>query len=198
LVLLFAFVNPPKGFYMASEARRLGSVEQNWTKIDDFPPYMARSVVAAEDANFCLHRGLDFDAIRLALEEDRNRGASTISQQVAKNVFLWHGRNWTRKGLEVMFTFLVELFWTKERIVEVYLNVAEFDEGVFGAGAAARHYFGVSAGELTKLQAARLAAILPSPQRWSASKPTNYIRKRTRRILSGAATIAAEGRSDCF
>ena len=197
-VILVAFINPPHGVYMSSEARRLGSIKQVWTNIDDLPPYMARSVVAAEDANFCIHNGFDFDAIRQALEENGLRGASTISQQVAKNVFLWHGRNWTRKGFEVVFTVLIELFWTKERIVEVYLNVAEFDEGVFGVGAAGRHYFGVSGPSLSKLQAGRLAAVLPSPQKWSASKPTSYVRKRTRGILAGADTILVDGRADCF
>jgi monofunctional biosynthetic peptidoglycan transglycosylase len=113
-------------------------------------------------------------------------------------VFLWHGRSWTRKGFEVVFTALIELFWSKERIVEVYLNVAEFDEGVFGAGAGAKHYFGVNSKNLSRLQAARMAAILPNPKRWSASRPTNYIRKRTRGILSGADTIAVDGRADCF
>lgn len=196
-VLLVSVMNPPQGIYMSSEARRLGQVKQDWVPIGEFPSYMARSVVAAEDANFCLHNGFDFDAIREALE-DGSRGASTISQQVAKNVFLWHGRNWARKGLEVVFTALIELFWTKERIVEVYLNVAEFDEGVFGAAAGAQHYFGVTSGGLSRLQAARLAAVLPSPQRWSASRPTSYVRQRTRSILSGADTIAADGRADCF
>ena len=105
---------------------------------------MGRSAVAAEDANFCLHWGFDMAAIREAVEEGGTRGASTISQQVVKNVFLWHGRSWVRKAMEAVMTPVVELVWTKRRILEVYLNVAEFDEGVFGVQAAAQHYFGVS------------------------------------------------------
>jgi monofunctional biosynthetic peptidoglycan transglycosylase len=197
-VVLFAFFNPSAGFYMGSEARRLGGVKQQWTALSDFSPVMARSVVAAEDANFCTHHGFDLDAIRDAIEGGGQRGASTISQQVSKNVFLWHGRSYLRKGLEAGFTVLIELIWTKERIVEVYLNVAEFDEGVFGAAAGARHYFGVAPDRITNTQAGRLAAILPNPKNRSASRPSNFVRKRTRAIISGAGTIDADGRADCF
>jgi len=192
-------VNPPINHYIASEWYRLGDIKRDWVRIEDFPDHMARSVVAAEDANFCMHSGFDIEAIKTALEgSGKLRGASTLSQQVSKNVFLWHGRSWVRKGFEAGFTVLVELLWPKERIVEVYLNVAEFDEGVFGAGAAAQHYFGVKPDQITRLQAARLAAILPSPKTRSASRPTEFVRKRTRQILSGEATIAADGRADCF
>ena len=199
LVLLFRVVNPPINIYIASEWIRLGEMKRDWTRIEDFPPHMARAVVAAEDANFCHHSGFDFTSIRSALNgKGRLRGASTLSQQVSKNVFLWHGRSWVRKGLEAGFTVLVELLWSKERIVEVYLNVAEFDEGVFGAAAAGRHYFGVEPENITRLQAARLAAVLPNPKKRSASRPTSLIKKRTSRILSGEETIAADGRADCF
>ncbi len=144
---------------------------------------MARSVVAAEDANFCLHWGFDMAAIRKAIDEGGNRGASTISQQVVKNVFLWHGRSWLRKAMEAAITPVVELVWSKRRILEVYLNVAEFDTGVFGVQAAAQHYFGVSAADLSAVQAARLAAVLPDPKGRDA--------RRTRR----ASCAAARGRS---
>ena len=126
------------------------------------------------------------------------RGGSTISQQVAKNVFLWQGRTWVRKGIEAWFTVLIEVFWPKERIVEVYLNIAEMDKGVFGAAAAGRHYFGVEPDKITALQAGRMAAILPSPKKRSASRPTAFVKKRTRQIIAGAKTIAADGRADCF
>jgi monofunctional biosynthetic peptidoglycan transglycosylase len=137
-------------------------------------------------------------AIRLAIEEGEGRGASTISQQVVKNVFLWHGRSYLRKAMEAVLTPVVELLWSKERILEVYLNVAEFDEGVFGVQAAAQHHFGVDAKDLSDVQAARLAAVLPDPKGRSASNPSDFVRSRTRSILSGAETIAADGRAGCF
>jgi len=197
-VLFYSVVNPPTTPYIVSESRRLEGVDRMWVSIEEVSPYMARSVVAAEDANFCNHWGFDMKAIRAALIEGSGRGASTISQQVVKNVYLWQGRSWTRKALEAMLTPLVEAVWSKRRILEVYLNVAEFDEGVFGVEAAARHYFGVGPEDLTATQAARLAAILPDPKRRSASKPSALVRKRTKAIISGAATIRADGRSACF
>jgi len=125
---------------MFSESRRLGGVTQTWVSMDEIAPVMARSAVAAEDANFCLHWGLDVDAIQSAIDAGGNRGASTISQQTVKNVYLWHGRSYVRKAMEALWTPLVEAVWSKERILEVYLNIAEFDEGVFGVQAASRHY----------------------------------------------------------
>lgn len=198
LVLAFAVFNPPTNYYIWSEKRRLGDVKQEWVALEDIAPVMARSAVAAEDANFCEHWGFDIRAIRAAIAQGGNRGASTISQQTVKNVYLWHGRSWFRKAMEAGMTPLVEAVWSKRRIVEVYLNIAEFDEGVFGVQAASRHYFGVDAADLSALQAARLAAILPSPKKRSASNPSSYVRKRTRQIRDGAATISKDGRSDCF
>jgi len=198
LILLFGLLPPPINLYQASEAWRLGGIERDWVAWEEIAPVMGRSAVAAEDANFCSHWGFDMAAIRLAIEEGRNRGASTISQQVVKNVFLWHGRSYLRKALEAVLTPVVELFWSKRRILEVYLNVAEFDEGVFGIQAAAQHHFGVDAKDLTAVQAARLAAVLPDPKGRSASAPSDFVRSRTRAILSGAQTIAADGRSACF
>ena len=197
-VLLFSVINPPTTWYMLSESRRLGGIDHEWVRLSDMSEFVPRSVVAAEDANFCLHWGFDMSAIRKALDEGAARGASTLSQQVVKNVYLWQGRTWIRKALEAVITPAVEAVWTKRRILEVYLNVAEFDEGVFGVGAAAQHYFGVSPDKLTALQAARLAAVLPNPKKRSASKPTPYIRKRTSSILDGAATIRVDGRASCF
>jgi len=198
LILLFSFVPPPINLYQLSESLRLGGISKDWVGWDEIAPAMGRSAVAAEDANFCLHWGFDMAAIRVAVEQGSNRGASTISQQVVKNVFLWQGRSWLRKAMEAGMTPLVELFWSKQRILEVYLNVAEFDEGVFGVQAAAQHYFGVDASKLTDTQAARLAAVLPDPKGRDAAKPSAFVKKRTREIMSGAETIAADGRAGCF
>ena len=198
LVVLFAFVNPPTTIYMWQEGQRLGRVKHDWAAWDEIAPVVARSVVAAEDANFCLHWGFDMAAIREAINQGGGRGASTLSQQVVKNTFLWHGRSYLRKAMEAALTPAVELVWTKRRILEVYLNTAEFAEGVFGVQAAAQHHFGVDARDLTALQAARLAAVLPDPKGRSASQPSSFVRSRTRAIMSGAETIAADGRAGCF
>lgn len=198
LVLVFSVVPPPINFYQLGEIWRLGGIDKDWVSYEEMAPVMGRSAVAAEDANFCNHWGFDMAAIRQAIEEGGNRGASTISQQVVKNVFLWHGRSYLRKAMEAVLTPVVELVWSKQRILEVYLNVAEFDEGVFGVQAAAQHHFGVDAKDLTPLQAARLAAVLPDPKERSASEPSSFVRSRTRSIIAGAETIAADGRSACF
>lgn len=198
LMALFRVVPPPATPYMLAEGWRLGETERIWTPMERIAPVMARAAVAAEDANFCLHWGFDVAAIRTAIEAGGNRGASTISQQTVKNVFLWHGRSYPRKALETLLTPALEALWPKRRILEVYLNVAEFDAGIFGVEAAARHYFGVSAADLSDVQAARLAAILPDPKGRSAAKPSDFVRSRTRAILSGAATIDRDGRAQCF
>jgi monofunctional biosynthetic peptidoglycan transglycosylase len=198
LVLLFSVVNPPTNIYMMQESSRLGGIKQEWVDWEDIAPVMARSVVAAEDANFCLHWGFDMQAIRLAIDEGGKRGASTLTQQVVKNVFLWQGRNYTRKAAEALLTPLVEIFWTKRRILEVYLNVAEFDEGVFGIKAAAASYFAVEPADLTATQATRLAAVLPDPKGRNASKPSSFVRNRAAAIKDGAETIKADGRAACF
>jgi len=199
LVVLYRVVDPPTTYTMWSEGKRLGApVDHVWVDADDIAPVMLRSVVAAEDANFCTHWGFDMKAIRNAIEEGGNRGASTISQQTVKNVYLWQGRSWPRKALEAMITPLVEAVWPKRRILEVYLNIAEFDEGVFGVGAAAEHYFGVTPQALSATQAARLAAILPDPKDRSASRPSSFVQRRSAQIRDGAATIERDGRDDCF
>jgi len=197
-VLLFTVVNPPRGIYMQAEALRLGGIRRDWVAMAEISPHLARAVVAAEDANFCLHWGFDMTAIRQAIDEGRGRGASTISQQVVKNVFLWHGRHWPRKALEAAITPLAEAVWSKRRMLEIYLNVAEFDEGVFGAQAAAQHHFGVDARALSLAQAARLAAVLPDPKGRSATRPSDWLRRRAAGIADGAATIATDGRAACF
>ena len=198
LVLLFTFVNPVMTPYMIAESWRQGGVRRDWVPLEEMTPTLARSVVAAEDANFCLHWGFDMAAIRAALDEGAGRGASTLSQQVVKNVFLWQGRSWPRKALEAVMTPVVEMVWTKKRIVEVYLNVAETGKGVFGAGAAAQTYFGVSAGELSAGQAALIASALPDPKGRNPARPSGFLRSRARAIADGAATIRADGRAACF
>lgn len=198
----YAVIDPPGGIYFVQEWWRLGRVERDWRDLDDIAPDLARAVMAAEDAKFCDHWGFDLDAIGQALEANekgrRLRGASTISQQVAKNVFLWHGRSWLRKGLEAGFTLLIEAIWTKRRILEVYLNTVEFGEGVFGAEAAAQHHFGRPAAKLTLDQAARLAAVLPDPKGRDPRRGTAFMNGRAAAIADGARTLAGEGRDGCI
>lgn len=165
-------------------------LDKRWVPLERMSPNLPWAAATAEDQKFEEHFGFDIEAIEKAAKYNERhhgrkvRGASTISQQCAKNVFLWPSRNWTRKGLEVYFTFLLEMFWSKERIMEVYLNVVEMGPGVYGAEAAARYYFHKPAARLTREEAARIAAILPNPRRWSASKPTPYILRRTNWILT--------------
>lgn len=195
---LYAIIPVPTTAYILSEHRRLGGIERDWVEIEEISVDLQRAVVAAEDANFCLHWGFDLGAIRDVIEAGESRGASTISQQTVKNAFLWQGRSWVRKALEALLTPLMEGVWSKQRVLEVYLNVIEFDEGVFGAEAAARHHFGVSAADLTLRQASLLAAVLPAPQHRSASRPSDWVSTRAASIADGAATIANDGRDACF
>lgn len=199
MVVVYRFVNPPTTFYMWSEGRRLGApVDQTWTPMSEIAPVMARSAVAAEDANFCRHWGFDMQAIRQAMDDGGERGASTISQQTVKNVFLWQGRNWLRKAMEAALTPEIELVWGKRRILETYLNVAEFADGVFGVNAAAFHYFRTTPDKLSARQASLLAAILPDPKGRSASHPSRFVSRRAEAIENGAETIRIDGRDDCF
>lgn len=198
LIGLYRFVNPPLTHTIWAESRALGGVERVDVAMHRIAPVLARSVVAAEDANFCRHWGFDMAAIRMALDDGGRRGASTITQQMVKNVFLWQGRSWPRKALEALITPLVELAWPKRRILELYLSVAEFDTGIFGAEAAAQHYFGTSAALITARQAAQLAAVLPDPKGRDAANPSDSLRARALRIADGAATIAGDGRAACF
>ena len=199
-VAAYTVINPPGGYYMASEWVRLGGVERDWTALEEISPHLVRAVMAAEDAKFCDHWGFDLEQIEKAIAErgrGRVRGASTITQQVAKNVFLWHEASWLRKGLEAGFTLLIEAIWTKRRILEVYLNVAEFGEGIFGAEAAAQHYWGRPAAELTLGQAARLAAVLPDPKGRDPRRDTAFMARRADAIAGGARTLEAQGRDGC-
>ncbi|MBY6162556.1 monofunctional biosynthetic peptidoglycan transglycosylase [Mameliella alba] len=198
MVGLFRVFNPPTTHTIWSESRRLGGVDRNWVAVDAIAPVMLRSAVAAEDANFCIHWGFDMGAIRAAIEDGAQRGGSTISQQVVKNVYLWQARSYIRKAMEALLTPLVEALWPKRRILEVYLNVAEFDEGVFGIDAAARHYFGVAPDALSARQAALLASVLPNPKNRDAARPSNRMNRRATAIMDGAALIESDGRADCF
>lgn len=197
-ILLYTVVNPPTTHTMWTEGSRLGKIDQQWVSLEDISPVMARSVVAAEDARFCQHWGIDVQAVRAVLDEGSQRGGSTISQQVVKNVFLWQDRSWLRKALETLITPAVEAVWSKRRILEVYLNVAEMGEGIFGVEAAARRYFNVAPDQLSARQAALLAALLPAPKSRSAVKPSAEVKRRATQIADGAATIRADGRAACF
>ncbi|MCT8331374.1 monofunctional biosynthetic peptidoglycan transglycosylase [Acidimangrovimonas sediminis] len=198
LVLVYTVLNPPMTAYMLAESVRYGGIKHDWVSLEEMSAEVPRAVVAAEDANFCLHWGFDMAAIREAIDQGGTRGASTLTQQTVKNVFLWHGRSWPRKALEALMTPVVELVWTKRRTLEIYLNVAEFGQGVFGIEAAAQHYFGIPARELSGARAALLAAALPDPKDRNPARPSGYLRKRARQIAEGADTIRADGRADCF
>jgi monofunctional biosynthetic peptidoglycan transglycosylase len=192
LVLLFRFVPPPGSMVMVE--RKVQSwinsepvdIQRQWRSWENLSNNAKLAVIAAEDQRFPQHRGFDFVEMRRAWEASRDgerlRGASTLSQQTAKNVFLWSGRSWVRKGLEAWFTLLIETLWGKQRILEVYLNVAEWDTGVFGLEAAANHYFGASGSALTERQASLLAAILPNPRNRSASRPDAQVERRSQWI----------------
>lgn len=159
-------------------------IHSDWEPYENISKEVALAVVASEDQNFPKHWGFDFDEIYDAMTEDRKRarGASTISQQVAKNVFLWHGRSFIRKGLEAYFTILIEIIWGKERILEVYLNVAEMGKMTFGVEAASLRYYSKSAKNLSRAEAARIAAVLPNPIRFSIKNPSAYVIKRSGQI----------------
>lgn len=162
-------------------------MHHHWVPMEEISPHMPVAVMASEDQRFLLHHGFDYQAIEKAaihnMEGKRKHGASTISQQTAKNVFLWPQSSWVRKGLEVYFTFLIELFWSKERIMEVYLNSIEMGNGIYGAQATAKNKFGTTADKLTRGQCALIAATLPNPIRFNSAKPSSYILKRQSQIL---------------
>jgi len=178
-VLALRWIAPPTSAFMLAHP---GEVAYEWRALGDISSELPIAVVAAEDQLFLQHDGFDVEAIRDALDErengERSRGASTLSQQVAKNLFLWSGRSWLRKGLEAYYTVLIEALWPKQRIVEVYVNIAEFGDGVYGAEAAAQRYFGRPAAQLSAAQAALLAAVLPNPKLLRADAPSAYVRRR--------------------
>ena len=198
---VYRFVPPPITWLMIQRVVEGKGFDRRWRSLDDISPRLVRAVIAAEDAKFCEHHGFDFNALEKAAANNAKgrkiRGGSTISQQTAKNVFLWPDRSYVRKGLEAYFTVLIEVIWGKPRIMEVYLNSIEWGPGVYGAEAASRKNFGVSADKLTPAQAARLAAILPSPLKWRAAKPGPYVKRRSGKITRAAGTINREGMAAC-
>ena len=185
IVLPWRWLDPATTSFIEGARASGQEIHQQWVEWNDISPYLPIAVVAAEDQNFPHHRGFDLESIRSVLEESggRGRGASTISQQVAKNLYLWPGRSWARKGLEAYLTVLTETLWPKRRILEVYLNVAEFGPGIYGVGAASEIFFGKSAASLSAREAALLAAVLPSPRRMSAGSPSDYVEERVEWIL---------------
>ncbi len=186
VVLPFRWLNPPVSMVMLERSweqrDRNYQLKKQWLSWEQIPRHTALAVVVSEDQNFPNHYGFDVKAIQKAFAERERRGslrgASTISQQVARNMYLWTGRSWLRKGLEVWFTGLIELFWPKQRILEIYLNIAEWGDGVFGIGAASRHHFGVPAAQLSRWQSALLASTLPSPLRYNPASPARHLVER--------------------
>ena len=195
LLTVVRFADPPMSAVMAWHWLSGKTIRQSWVPIEKISPNLIRAVVASEDARFCRHNGIDFDALASAYRRARRlksltvRGASTISMQVVKNLLLWQDRSLVRKGLEFAITPLMELLWPKRRILELYLNIAEWGPGVFGAEAAARHHFGRSADRLSRAQAALLAASLPNPNVRRAGKPGPLTRRNARRVRARAAQI---------
>lgn len=180
-------------FQQIAEGKSM-TLHHHWVPIDEISDHLPVAVMASEDQRFLLHHGFDYDAIEKAAKRNieggkRKLGASTISQQTAKNVFLWPGRSWIRKGFEVYFTALTELLWSKQRIMEVYLNSIEMGDGIYGADAVAEYHFGKKAEDLSRSDCALIAATLPNPRKFSSKSPGSYMRKRQRQILSNMRFI---------
>ena len=191
-VLALRFFNPPSTSFMIWESiRGKGGRSpkrlQYWRPLEEISPYLRKAVLAGEDQRFLSHHGFDMIELKGAIEDlarkKGKRGASTITMQVARTVYLWPGRSWLRKTIEAYYTVLIELYWSKERILEVYLNTVDWGTGTIGAEAAARRYFNTTSSKLTKGQAAAMAAILPSPHKWSPVRPNVYVKRRRMRIL---------------
>ncbi|NYZ13630.1 monofunctional biosynthetic peptidoglycan transglycosylase [Azospirillum sp. RWY-5-1] len=201
-VLLYRVVPPPGTPLMLIRAVADGAgIGKDWVPLAAISPNLVRAVIASEDSGFCAHYGFDWNAIAGALEEnaegERLIGGSTISNQTAKNAFLWPDRSWLRKGVEAYFTLLVEGLWPKRRILEVYLNVIEWGDGLYGAEAASRRFFGKAAADLTRREAALMAVVLPNPRRWSPAAPTAYIARRAAVIERRMAVVAGDGLDGC-
>lgn len=176
-------------------------VQQEWRPLDTISPHLVHAVIAAEDSKFCVHGGFDWEAINAAWESNEagsgKRGASTISMQTAKNVFLWPQRTWIRKGYEAYFTVLIEFLWSKEHILEAYLNVAEWGPNIFGAESAAQYHYAKPSSQLSRFEAAHLAAILPSPIKWKANPPGRYVSQRSA-VLMRRMRVVANGHANCI
>jgi len=197
-VIIYRFVPPPVTLTMLFDGN---GITKDWMSLSDMDRDMARAAIASEDGKFCAHHGFDADAIRKAMAHNerggRIRGGSTISQQTAKNVFLWQGGGFLRKGLEAWFTLLIEALWGKRRIMEVYLNVAETGIGTYGANAGAMRYFGHDASELTRAEAARIAAVLPLPKKRAAISPRGFTRRYGNIITRRVGVVQNEGLDAC-
>lgn len=204
LVLALRWIDPPFSAFMAEE--RIGAwiegddkyiLRHDWVDWEDISPHAGIAVISSEDQKFAHHFGFDVDSIETAWlrhEQGRRlRGASTISQQVAKNLFLWNGRSWVRKGMEAYFTVLLELLWPKQRILEVYLNIVEFGPGIYGVGAASKHFFHAPAARLSSRQAALLAAVLPNPKRFRVERPSGYVLRRVQWIQRQMGQLGGSG-----
>ena len=187
-IIVLRWVNPPITITQLTNWVQGHGLKRDYVDFENISPNIRLAVMASEDQLFPDHNGFDIKSIKKALESNKKskrvRGASTISQQVAKNVFLWQGRSWFRKGLEVYFTFMIELLWSKERILEMYLNVSEMGTGIFGVEAAAQKYFKKPASKLTRTEAARIAAVLPNPKKYKAEPASPYVARRTSWILN--------------
>lgn len=201
-VVAYRWVNPPTTSLMIRDHFNDVKIYREWVGLPEMSRHIPRAVIAAEDSRFCEHRGFDVEAIEKAMERNKQgkklRGGSTISQQTAKNAFLWSGRTWIRKGLEAWFTVLIEFIWGKPRIMEVYLNIAEFGRGVYGVQAASIHYFNKPASKLSRTEAARLAAILPQPIKRDAASPGRYTKRYANRIAGRTRVVANEGLDSCI
>jgi monofunctional biosynthetic peptidoglycan transglycosylase len=196
-VLVYRFAPPPVTSLMAIRYAEGRGMDYRWRGLKDISPTLAQAAIASEDAHFCQHHGFDFSAMEKALEHNdrrpsRIRGGSTISQQTAKNVFLWPDRSYVRKGLEAYFTVLIEALWGKKRIMEVYLNVVEMGSGVYGAEAASRVDFGHSAKKMSTSEAARLVSILPNPLKYNAVEPGKYVQRRAGRVAGQVGVVRSD------
>ncbi|MEE8438055.1 MAG: monofunctional biosynthetic peptidoglycan transglycosylase [Micropepsaceae bacterium] len=202
LILIFRFVPPPPTPLMIGMHLSGVSVTRDWVPLNAISPALVKAVIASEDGKFCSHRGFDWDAIQEALDYNAQgqgvRGASTISQQTAKNLFLPPARTWLRKGAEAYLTVLLEALWPKKRIMEAYLNIVELGEGNFGVEAAAQNYFGKSAAELSRDEAARLAAVLPNPRGYRVMGPGAYVVRRTNQIASMMDEVTRDRLDGCI
>jgi monofunctional biosynthetic peptidoglycan transglycosylase len=201
LLLIFRFVPVPGTPEMLLSLIEGKGASYSWS--DDISPRLARAVIGAEDENFCTHHGFDWKSINKAMEDHKRhpdkpeRGASTISQQIARTLFLLPVRSWIRKGLEAYLTVMIEQLWPKKRILEAYLNLVDWGDGIFGAEAAAQAYFGTDAASLDSAEAARLAAILPNPHKWRAAHPGRYVRRRTASLEGRSAMVVRDDLNFC-
>ncbi len=199
--LVLKFIPSPGSILMVQRSLSGDRVTRYWTPLKDISPHLVYAVIAAEDSKFCEHDGIDTEAIRQALDERAKgqglRGASTITQQTAKNAFLWNGGGFARKGVEAWFATLIDFTWGKRRVMEHYLNLAEWGDGLFGAEAAAQGRFGKSARDLTRREAALLAAVLPSPNKWRVDPPGPYVGRRARTLQARMQIVEGDGLAAC-